>query len=199
MRAEPLDPDLFDRLLDHRPDGPAAHALFDLAGREGEQVVEGLRIVPARVGRSDRVQRHPAEDGLGMGKDMEELFGVGRATARTLMEAIGEVQPVGGAHFVARSSLLGFLDAMIDAPKFDQACRSRVLETDEPHSPKPVRIALPADLRSVMLRDLPAHISLSPGPLEITAYSAVAMLESLTLPYCGANERVGQQHAIFGS
>ena len=113
--------------------------------------------------------------------DIEELFGVGRATAQTLMKTIGEVQPVGGAHFVERSSLLSFLDAMIDAPDFDQAFRSRILEADAPPSPKPLRIALPADLRSIMLRDLPAHISLSPGRLEITADSAVAMLESLAL------------------
>jgi hypothetical protein len=32
-----------------------------------------------------------------------------------------------------------------------------------------------------MLKDLPQHISLSPGRLEITADSAVAMLESLAL------------------
>ena len=113
--------------------------------------------------------------------DIEELFGVGRVTAQTLMKAIGEVQPVGGAHFVERSSLLSFLDAMIDAPDFDLALRSRVLEADAPPSPKPLRIALPADLRSVLLRDLPANITLSPGRLEITADSTVGMLESLAL------------------
>ena len=37
-------------------------------------------------------------------KDIEELFGVGRATAQILMKAIGEIQPVGGAHFVERLS-----------------------------------------------------------------------------------------------
>jgi len=31
VRPEALDPDLPGRLLDHRPDGPAAHALLDLA------------------------------------------------------------------------------------------------------------------------------------------------------------------------
>ncbi len=113
--------------------------------------------------------------------DIEELFGVGRATAQTLMKAIGEVQPVGGAHFVERSSLLGFLDAMIVAPDFDQAFRDRVREADAPPSPKPLRVALPADLRSVLLRDLPANITLSPGRLEIVADSTVVMLESLAL------------------
>jgi hypothetical protein len=97
------------------------------------------------------------------------------------MKAIGEVQPVGGAHFVERSSLLSFLDAMIEAPDFDLALRSRVREADAPPAPKPLRVALPSDLRSIMLKDLPQHISLSPGRLEITADSAVAMLESLAL------------------
>ena len=64
--------------------------------------------------------------------DIEQLFGVGRATAQTLMKAIGEVQPVGGAHFVERSSLLNFLEAMIDAPDFDLALRSRVREAERP-------------------------------------------------------------------
>jgi hypothetical protein len=113
--------------------------------------------------------------------DIEELFSVGRATAQTLMKAIGEVQPVGGAHFVERNSLLGFLNAMIDAPDFDQAFRSRVREADAPPCTKPLRVALPADLRSITLKDLPEHISLSPGRLEITADSTVAMLESLAL------------------
>ena len=70
--------------------------------------------------------------------DIEELFGVGRVTAQTLMKVIGEVQPVGGAHFVERSSLLSFLDAMIVAPEFDQALRDRGREADAPPSPKPL-------------------------------------------------------------
>ena len=129
--------------------------------------------------------------------DIEDLFGVGRSTAQTLMKAVGEVQPVGGAHFVERSSLLSFLDAMIDAPDFDQAFRSRILEADAPPSPKPLRIALPADLRSIMLRDLPAHISLSPGRLEITADSAVAMLESLALLAQAMQNDLAQVQAIL--
>ena len=53
---------------------------------------------------------------------------------QTLMKAIGEVQPVGAAHFVERDSLLSFLDAMIDAPDFDQAFRDRVRVADLPPS-----------------------------------------------------------------
>jgi hypothetical protein len=114
-------------------------------------------------------------------QDVERLFGVGRATAQSLMKAIGEVQPVGGAHFVERSSLLAFVDAMIDAPDFDQAFRSRIREADAPPSSKPLRVSLPRDLRSVLLRDLPANISLSPGRLEITADSAIGIIESLAM------------------
>lgn len=114
-------------------------------------------------------------------KDIEQLFNVGRATAQTLMKAIGDLQTVGAAHFVERSSLLAFLDEMILAPSIDEALRQRVLEADTPAAPKALRVALPHDLRNVMLRDLPENIRLSPGRLEITAGSAVAMLESLAL------------------
>ncbi|AXC10229.1 hypothetical protein ACPOL_0872 [Acidisarcina polymorpha] len=94
------------------------------------------------------------------------------------MKAIGEVQPVGGAHFVERTSLLGFLDAMIAAEDFDEAFRSRMREADAPLSTTPLKVSLPANLRTVMLRDLPPNISLTPGRLEIIANSSVAMLES---------------------
>lgn len=114
-------------------------------------------------------------------KDIERLFAVGRATAQTLMKAIGEVQPIGGAHFVERASLLGFLEAMIDAPDLDEALRVRIREAGAPPSTKPLRVALPHDLRSVTVRDLPSNISLSSGRLEITADTAVSMLENLVL------------------
>jgi hypothetical protein len=113
------------------------------------------------------------------------------------MKAIGEVQPVGGAHFVERSSLLSFLDAMIDAPDFDQAFRSRIREADAPPSPKPLRVTLPSDLRSILLRDLPENISLSPGRLEITGDSAVAMLESLALLAQAMQNDLAQVQAIW--
>jgi hypothetical protein len=113
--------------------------------------------------------------------DIERLFDVGRATAQTLMKAIGEVQPIGGAHFVERASLLGFLGALISAPDFDEALRARIRKADAPPSSKPLRVALPHDLRSVTVRDLPGNISLSKGRLEIKAESTNSMLESLAL------------------
>jgi hypothetical protein len=113
--------------------------------------------------------------------DIERLFEVGRATAQNLMKTIGEVQPLGGAHFVERASLMNFLDAMIAAPDFDQALRARMRQADAPPASKPLRISLPHDLRSVMVRDLPSNISLATGRIEITANSAVLMLESLAI------------------
>jgi hypothetical protein len=114
-------------------------------------------------------------------KDIEGLFDVGRATAQTLMKAIGEVQSVGAAHFVERSSLLAFLEEMILAPSVDEALRQRVLEADAPPARKALKIAMPQDLRNVMVRDLPENIKLTPGRLEITGDSAVAIVESLVL------------------
>ena len=114
-------------------------------------------------------------------QDIERLFGVGRASAQSLMKAIGEVQAVAGAHFIERTSLLSFLDEMIAAPSVEDGLRLRLLEAEAPPAPGPLRVALPTSLRNVMLRDLPPHIRLSAGRLEITAESAVSMLESLAL------------------
>ncbi len=113
--------------------------------------------------------------------DVERLFIVGRATAQTLMKAIGEVQTVGAAHFIDRPSLLGFLNAMIEAPSVDEALRTRILEADPPPKPKTMRISLPGDLRSAMVPDLPPNIVLGPGRIEIMADTAEGMLESLVV------------------
>ena len=112
-------------------------------------------------------------------QDIEHLFGIGRASAQTLMKAIGQVQAVGGAHFVERSALLAFLEVMIAAPSLEEAFRTRVQEALPPPRPTPLRVSLPADLRHTMLPDLPANILLQPGRLEIRADTAVNMLESL--------------------
>lgn len=114
--------------------------------------------------------------------NLQDLFSVRPSTAQTLMKAIGEVQPLGGAHFVERGSLLGFLEAMILAPDLDQAFRKRLIEADAaPPLKRQLRIPVPDDRRSVMIRNLPANISLSPGKLEITADSAYEMLENLAV------------------
>ena len=131
---------------------------------------------------------HPIRDGARDAKtetwsrkDIEDLFGVGRASAQMLMKAIGEIQPVGGAHFVERPALLSFLDAMIAAPTVEEGLRNRRLEAEPPPKPKPLLVSLPQDLRSAMMPDLPGNIKLTPGRLEIEAPTATVMLESLTI------------------
>ena len=111
--------------------------------------------------------------------EIEQLFGVGRASAQSLMRAIGQVEVVGGAHFVERPALVGFLDEMIAAPSLEEALRTRMAGAEPPPKPKTLRVSLPADLRRAMLPDLPANVVLSPGRIEINAATAVAMLESL--------------------
>ena len=111
--------------------------------------------------------------------DIEELFGIGRASAQSLMKAIGQVEVVGGAHFVERPALLAFLDVMIAAPSVEEALRTRVLEAEPAPRLKTLRVSLPEDLRRARLPDLPTNITLEPGRLEIRADTAVAMLESL--------------------
>lgn len=114
-------------------------------------------------------------------KDIQNLFNIGPTSAQNLMKAIGEVQAVGGAHFVERSSLLAFLDEMVQAESVDVALRDRLRKADAPPTPRPLLVALPPDLRNVMVRDLPDTIRLTHGRLEIEAQDSEAMLESLAL------------------
>ncbi len=112
-------------------------------------------------------------------QDIERLFGISRPSAQNLMKAIGNVQTVGAAHFVDRNSLLSFLDDMIAADSVEAALQQRLATSEPPPRPKALRVSLPEDLRRAMLPDLPANVSLSPGRIEITADTAVAMVESL--------------------
>jgi hypothetical protein len=114
-------------------------------------------------------------------KDVEALFGVGRATAQTLTKAIGEIQNVAGAHFVERSSLLTFLDAMAAAPSIEDELNARIIAANAPPATKPLRIPLPPDLRSVLVRDLPTNITISSGRLLIVSDTAVGIVEGLAL------------------
>ena len=95
------------------------------------------------------------------------------------MKAIGNVQTVGGTHFVDRGSLLGFLDAMITANSVEEALQRRLIDAEPAPRPKALQITLPEDLRRAMLPDLPANVTLAPGRIEITAESATGMVESL--------------------
>ena len=112
-------------------------------------------------------------------QDLEQLFNVGRASAQGLLRAIGGVATIAGAHFVDRAAVVGFLDAMIAAPAVEPALQERLAAADPPPRRTTLRTSLPSDLRQAMIEDLPPNVTLSPGRLEITAPTAVAMLESL--------------------
>jgi hypothetical protein len=112
-------------------------------------------------------------------QDIERLFGISRASAQNLMKAIGEVQAVGGTHFVGRASLLSFLDQMTGADSVDTALRSRHEAAESVPRPSPLRISLPEDLRRVTLRDMPDNVMLSPGEIRVTGANAERILEGL--------------------
>jgi hypothetical protein len=114
-------------------------------------------------------------------QDIEQLFGISRPSAQSLMKAIGEVQVVGGTHFVDRTSLLAFLDDMIRAESVEEGLRMRLEQAVPVARPKTLRVSLPADLRHARMEDLPGSIRLAPGRLEIEADSAEAMCEALML------------------
>lgn len=134
--------------------------------------------------------------------DIEKLFGVGRATAQTLTRAIGEVNPVAGAHFVDRSSLLAFLDEMIAAPSVEDGLRTRLTQAPSPPRRRPLKVALPRDLQAKLARDLPDHIRISTGMLTIHASEMDLLLGSLVLlaktlecDYEGVQERLAPPRA----
>ena len=114
-------------------------------------------------------------------QDIERLFEISRASAQNLMKAIGEVQVVGGAHFVDRASLLKFLDQMVAADSIDEALRSKHESAEPVTRSSKLRISLSGDLRRATLKDLPETIALSPGEIRVTGANAERVLEGLLL------------------
>ena len=112
-------------------------------------------------------------------QEIEQLFGISRASAQMLLRVIGGVATVAGAHFVDRAAVVEFLDTMIAAPSVEAALQQRLAAADPPPRRTSLRTSLPADLRQAMLEDLPHNVTLTTGRLEITAPTAVAILESL--------------------
>lgn len=114
-------------------------------------------------------------------QDIERLFGISRASAQNLMKAIGEVQAVGGTHFVARASLLAFLDHMVAAESIGEALRSKQESAQPVSRPSALRISLPEDLRGGTLKDLPDSVTLSPGEIRVTGANAEGVIEGLLI------------------
>lgn len=113
--------------------------------------------------------------------DLERVFDLKRASVQTLMKAIGGVEDLGGKHVVSRDSLLSYLDALIKADDAGQEHRTRVAEAQPVPRPRTLERAVPEDLRSIMVRDLPPEITIEPGRIEIRGANAEAILESLVV------------------
>jgi hypothetical protein len=114
-------------------------------------------------------------------RDIEDLFEVKRATAQTLMKAIGGVQNIGGTHLLDREALLEFLEQTIAADDVSGAVRSRRQEAAPSPQPRRLTISLPNDLKSVMAADLPSNIELSPGRLTISGKGSEGIINDLYL------------------
>jgi hypothetical protein len=114
-------------------------------------------------------------------RDIEDLFEVKRASAQTLMKAIGGIQNVGGTHLVDREVLLEFLDQTIAADDVSGAVRSRREEAAPPPQPKRMKFSLPGELKSVMAANLPENIELVPGRLSISGRGSEEIIEALYL------------------
>jgi len=116
--------------------------------------------------------------------DIERLFEVRRATAQTLMKLIGGLHLVGATHLVDRSSLLGFLEEVLEAPTVGDGVARRWLAAEPAPDGRGLRqlhTALPADLHSIMARHLPPAIQFEPGSLVITGADSTEILEHLVL------------------
>lgn len=112
-------------------------------------------------------------------QDIERLFGISRASAQNLMKAIGQVQAVGGTHFVDRASLLNFLDQMVSADSVDEALRIKHESAEPVPRAGTLRLSLPDDLRRVTLKDLPTSVTLNHGELRVTGADAEQVIEGL--------------------
>jgi hypothetical protein len=116
--------------------------------------------------------------------DLERLFEVKRATAQTLMKLIGNLHLVGATHLVDRSSLVAFLEEVLEAPTVAEGVARRWLAVEPAPDGRRLRqlhTALPADLHSIMARHLPATITFQPGSLVITGADSTEIFENLCL------------------
>ncbi|RZU29056.1 hypothetical protein [Edaphobacter modestus] len=113
--------------------------------------------------------------------NVEWAFCVSRGSAQTIVKAVGDVQDLGGKHVVSRSSLLAYLEAMINADDLHLAHKTR-LDTYEPvPKVKGLQIKVPDDLRTIMVRDLPPEVTLEPGRIEILGANSEMLVERLLL------------------
>jgi hypothetical protein len=114
-------------------------------------------------------------------KDLERVFDLKRASAQLLMKAIGDVQSIGGTHMVSRNAILSFLETLYTSNDPESARRELILLAEPVPKPRLLKTTVPEDLRSVMAKDLPPQIMLSPGRLEICGVDGAEILKRLVL------------------
>ena len=112
---------------------------------------------------------------------IEQLFGIKRVAAQQLMKLIGGLSVVGLTHVVDRSDLLTFLDSVIASESVSDGVLARQLTKEATPNIQPLKLSLPADLKTVMCRDLPDNILLVPGELTISGETAERIIESLMI------------------
>jgi len=113
--------------------------------------------------------------------EIESAFGIKRAAAQLLMKAIGEISTVGGKHFIARATILEFLNSMNNAENLAEARMNRILYSEPTPRIQRLKDTIPEDLRSIMFRDLPSEISVEQGRIEIRGQNADAVFTALLL------------------
>ncbi len=117
-------------------------------------------------------------------QDIEAIFEIKRASAQNLMKVIGDIHAIGATHFIERSSLLAFLDEVVQADRVADVVTSRQLASEPAPSKqriKDLKVPLPEDFKSLRARDLPDNIQLDPGSLRIAGEGAIDILQGLYL------------------
>lgn len=114
-------------------------------------------------------------------QDVEALFEVKRVAAQNLMKLIGGIHAIGPIHVIDSSDLLVFLDRVIAAPSVAEGVQSCHLYKEPAPRIRPLRRSLPAELRSVMCRDLPSNVELKPGELRIVGQTAEEIFGGMLL------------------
>jgi hypothetical protein len=113
--------------------------------------------------------------------DIEQLFNVSRASAQSIVRAVGDVTVLGTLHTISRTSLLGYLESLIQSDNIELSHRERVMNVDPAPRRKAITVSVPAEMRSIMVRDLPPEVHLEAGRIEVTGTTVEQIVERLVL------------------
>ena len=102
-------------------------------------------------------------------RDLEQLFGVSKARAATLMRSFGAAR-TGNVLTLARSQLLRQLRARRKGAAFNAELdrRERVVTTLRQARLSGIRVSVPATTLATKLAGLPPGVTVEPGRIEVT-------------------------------